>query len=99
MVPDSRVNHAASSPALIEVQVYHFSGTQTGVFASVDGTREEEDRPSGGSGAVVFVSCFVDSLSFDSRPVFWFLSLVVGMIILICGSRHYFLDRIKLAHS
>ena len=87
MVPDSRVNHAASSPALIEVQVYHFSGTQTVVFASFDGTREEEDRPPSGSGAVVFVSCFVDSLSSDSRSVFWFLSLVVGMIILIFGLR------------
>jgi hypothetical protein len=89
MVPDSRVNHAASSPApaLIEVQVYHFSGTQTVVFASFDGTREEEGRPPGGSGAAVFVSCFVDSLSSDSRSVFWFLNLVVGMIILIFGLR------------
>jgi hypothetical protein len=87
LVPDSRVNHAAASPALIEVQVYHFSGTQTVVFAAFDGTREEENRPPGDSrsGAVVFVSCFVDSLSFDSRSIFWFLSLVVGMIILICG--------------
>jgi hypothetical protein len=101
MVPDSRVNHAASSPALIEVQVYHFSGTQTVVFASFDGTREEEDRPPGEtrSGAVVFVSCFVDSVSSDSRSIFWFLSLVVGMIILICGLRFYDLDRTKLAHS
>jgi hypothetical protein len=57
MVPGSRVNHAASSPALIEVQVYHFSGTQTVVFASFSGTRED-DRPPGDnrSGAAVLVS-------------------------------------------
>ena len=98
MVPGSRVNHAASSPALIEVQVYHFSGTQTVVFASFSGTREEDRRQSG-SGVVVATSCFVDSLSFDSGPVFWFLILVGGMIILICGLRVYFLDRINSAHS
>ena len=93
MVPGSRVNHAASSPALIEVQVYHFSGTQTVVFASFSGTREE-DRPPGESrsGAVVFMSCFVDSVSFDSRPIFWFLSPVIGMIILICGLRFFIIN-------
>jgi hypothetical protein len=71
---------------LIEVQVYHFSGTQTVVFAAFNGTTKEDDRPPGGSGAVVVASCFVDSLSSDSRSIFWFFSLVVGMIILICGS-------------
>jgi hypothetical protein len=91
MVPGSRVNHTESSPALIEVQVYHFSGTQTVVFASFDGTREEEDRPPGESrsGAVVFVSCFVDSVSPDSRSASWPLSLIVGMIILMCGLRFF----------
>ncbi|MCK5487564.1 MAG: hypothetical protein KAI86_15205 [Desulfobacterales bacterium] len=91
MVPGSRVNHTESSPALIEVQVYHFSGTQTVVFASSDGTREEEDRPPGESrsGAVVFVSCFVDSVSPDSRSASWPLSLIVGMIILMCGLRFF----------
>ncbi len=91
MVPGSRVNHTESSPALIEVQVYHFSGTQTVVFASSDGTREEEDRPPGESrsGAVVFVSCFVDSVNPDSRSASWPLSLIVGMIILMCGLRFF----------
>ena len=98
MVPGSRVNHVASIPALIEVQVYHFSGTQTVVFASFSGTREE-DRTSSSSGATVAASCFVDSLSSDSRSVFWHLSLIVGMIILIFGLRFYFLDRINSAHS
>jgi hypothetical protein len=95
MVPDSRVNHVASNPVLIEVQVYHFSGTQAVVFAAFDGTREEEDRPPGEnrSGAVVFVSCFVDSVSSDSKFIFWPFSLVVGMIILICGLRFFMLKR------
>ena len=53
MVPGSRVNHAASSPALIEVQVYHFSGTQTVVFASFSGNREEDRQQSGSSAVVV----------------------------------------------
>jgi hypothetical protein len=90
MVSGSRLNHMNSSPALIEVQVYHFSGTQTVIFASFSGTREEDRPPEESrSGAVVFVSCFVDSVSFDSRSIFWFLSPVIGMIILICGLRFF----------
>jgi hypothetical protein len=95
MVPGSRVNHAAAGPALIEVKVYHFSGTQTVVFASFSGTREE-DRPPSGSGAVVFVSCFVDSLSSDSRSASWPLILIVGVIILICGLRRLYLRQDKI---
>jgi hypothetical protein len=34
MVPGSRVNHTDTDPALIEVQVYHFSSTQTVFFAA-----------------------------------------------------------------
>jgi hypothetical protein len=83
MVPGSRVNHAASSPALIEVQVYHFSGTQTVFFASFSGTREE-DRPRSGSGAVVVTSCFVDSVSFDSGFGLVELFVLLGFIGLVC---------------
>jgi len=85
MVPDSRVNHLASSPALIEVQVYHFSGTQTVVFASFDGTRVEDDRPpeENRSGAYVFASCFVDSVSFDSGTWFWVILVVGGLAVII----------------
>ena len=96
MVPDSRVNHVASNPALIEVQVYHFSGTQTVVFAAFDGTTEEDERPkTSGSGVVIFASCFVDSLTFDSRSIFRPLSLVVGMLILICGLRFFIINFIR----
>lgn len=84
MVPGSRVDHATSSPALIEVQVYHFSGTQAVVFATFDGTKEEDDKHKPNrSGATVFVSCFVDSVSFDWRPVFWYWILLVAMMVLI----------------
>ena len=59
LVPGSRVNHTDSRPALIEVQVYHFSGVQAVVF----GTKEEEEKPPDhdGSGVVVFASCFINS--------------------------------------
>ena len=33
MVPGSRVNHNATSPPTIEIQVYHFSGAQAGTFS------------------------------------------------------------------
>jgi hypothetical protein len=61
LVPGSRVNHLDSRPALIEVQVYHFSGVQAVVGGS--GTTEEEEKPPkhDGSGAVVYASCFINS--------------------------------------
>ena len=50
-------------PALIEVQVYHFSGVQ----AVVGGTTEEEEKPPGhGSGTVVYASCFINSVAGDA---------------------------------
>lgn len=67
MVPGSRVNHSDTDPALIEVQVYHFSGTQTVFFAAFDGSSEEEPPSDArSSGATVFISCFIDGLSYDS---------------------------------
>jgi hypothetical protein len=58
MVPGSRIDHTDSRPALIEVQVYHFSGA----LAVVGGTTEEEENPPGhGSGTVVYASCFINS--------------------------------------
>jgi hypothetical protein len=67
MMPGSRVNHADTDPALIEVQVYHFSATQTLIYAASDDTGEEEvPNEKGGSGATVFISCFIDSVGSDS---------------------------------
>ena len=62
MVPGSMVNHVESSPPLIEVQVHHFSAAQAVVFATFDGTRDEEhDRDHTGSNVTVFASCFINS--------------------------------------
>jgi hypothetical protein len=62
MVPGSRINHEQSSPPLIEVQVHHFSAAQAVVFASFDGTRDEEqDKDHTGSNVTVYASCFINS--------------------------------------
>jgi hypothetical protein len=79
MVPGTRLDHALSSPALIELQVYHFSGTQAVIFATFSST-SREDRPPGDnqSGATVVASCFVDSVSFD--PEIWLWVILVGVL-------------------
>jgi len=53
------------------------------VFASFSGTRKE-DRPPGenGSGATVFVSCFINSASFDSETWLWVI-VIVGVLAVI----------------
>jgi hypothetical protein len=90
MVPDSRVNHTDIDPALIEVQVYHFSSTQTVFFAAFSGSGEEENPvDKQHSGATVVVSCFIDSVSLDSRSATWTLGLLAVMIIFICGLRFF----------
>ncbi len=64
MVPGSMVNHVASSPPLIEVQVHHFSAAQAVVFATFDGTRDEErDKDRSGSNVTVYAGCFINSIS------------------------------------
>jgi hypothetical protein len=61
LVPGSRVNHTETDPALIEVQVYHFSAVQ----AVIVGTAEEEEKPPDhdhdGSGLIIYASCFINS--------------------------------------
>ena len=62
MVPGSRVNHAETRPALIEVQVYHFSGTQAVVFAAFDGTSKEgENDRTDGTHVFINANCFINS--------------------------------------
>jgi hypothetical protein len=63
MVPGSRVDHTDSRPALIEVQVYHFSGVQAVVGET---TEEEEKPPCHGSGSCVYASCFIYSTAGDA---------------------------------
>jgi hypothetical protein len=76
MVPGSRVNHAETRPALIEVQVYHFSGAQ----AVVGGMTEEEDKPPDhGSGTVVYASCFMNSVAGGTN--FGGFVALIGMVV------------------
>jgi len=63
MVAGSRVNHAESSPPLIEIQVYHFSATQainssftSGIIGSAANSSIAADSSSGGGGG-----CFISS--------------------------------------
>ena len=92
MMPGSRVNHADTDPAQIEVQVYHFSATQTLIYAASDDTGEEEvPNEKGGSGATVFISCFIDSVGSDS--VF---GLAEFLVLLGCvGLVYYFTLRYR----
>jgi hypothetical protein len=80
LVPGSRVNHLDSQPALIEVQVHHFSGVQAVVGGS--GTTEEEEKPPkhDGSGAVVYASCFINSAAGGADFGF---SETIGFIVLL----------------
>jgi hypothetical protein len=86
MVPGSRVDHPDNYPALIEVQVYHFSGVHT----VVSGTTEEEEKPPthDGSGTVVFISCFINSAAEDAD--FGFAALI-GIV--VAGLLAYFPHR------
>ena len=87
MVPGSRVDHTDSRPALIEVQVYHFSGVQTVVSET---TEEEEEPPiHDGSGAVVFISCFINSAAEGAD---FALAVVIGIIavgLLVCLAQRF----------
>jgi hypothetical protein len=78
LVPGSRVNHTETRPALIEVQVYHFSGTQ----AVVVGTTEEEEKPPDhdGSGVIVYASCFINSAAAGAGFGF---AETIGFIVLL----------------
>ncbi len=86
MVPGSRINHAETRPALIEVQVYHFSGTQAFVFAAFDGTSDKgENNRTDGTHVFINANCFINSVSTDSEPVFWFI-VVIGVLAFISFS-------------
>jgi hypothetical protein len=75
MVPESRVNHVDHEPPLIEIQVVHFSAAQGGVVAVSEET-DGETRKSGGSGAAVLVSCFIDSAAAEGMPMVGIIGLL-----------------------
>jgi hypothetical protein len=62
MVPGSRIDHRETRPALIEVQVHHFSGAEAVVI--IGGTTNDEQKPppdDNGSQLVVSANCFINS--------------------------------------
>jgi len=75
MVPESRVNHVDHEPPLIEIQVVHFSAAQGGVVAA-SGETDGGTRKSGGSGGVVYFSCFIESAAAEGMPEGLVISLL-----------------------
>jgi hypothetical protein len=62
MVPGSRVDHPETSPASIELRVYHFTGVQAGLArssADIDGDTAEAGAPSGASSGGDGGGCFI----------------------------------------
>jgi len=60
MVPGSRIDHYEPGPPVIEIEVYHFSAVQGGVVV-VSQDSNNDKIESDGSGAHVFISCFIDT--------------------------------------
>ena len=90
LVPGSRVNHTETDPALIEVQVYHFSAVQAVVF----GTTEEEEKPPDhdhdGSGVIIYANCFINSTAEGAN---FGLAALIGIV--VAGLLAYFSRRRK----
>ena len=66
MVPGSRVDHPAQVPPQIEIEVYHFSAAQA-VVSGTSTTADNSHHEKSGSGAVIYVSCFIDSAASGSE--------------------------------
>jgi hypothetical protein len=60
--------------------VYHFSAAQGGVVAVSEET-DGETRKSGGSGAAVLVSCFINSAAAEGMPVVGVIGLL-GLLLI-----------------
>jgi len=75
IVPGSRVNHPQQIPPQIEIEVYHFSAAQA-VVAGTSTTTGNTNHNDSGSGAVVYVSCFIDTAASGSETGFSLLSLL-----------------------
>jgi hypothetical protein len=73
MVPGSRVNHNETDPATIEIQVYHFSGAQAGLFSGGGG--------GGGGGG----GCFIASASHGSLIKHLFFYIVLNLVFVGLG--------------
>jgi hypothetical protein len=77
MVPGSRVNHNETDPAAIEIQVYHFSGAQAGLFSGGGGGGDGGSGGGGGGGG-----CFIATASHGSliKHLFFYIVLNLAFI-------------------
>jgi len=80
MVPGSRIEHRETRPALIEVQVYHFSGAEAVII--IGGTEDEQKPPpdDNGSNVTVYANCFINSAAGDTDINF---AAIIGIIVII----------------
>jgi hypothetical protein len=85
MQAGSRIAIDDDDPALIAIDVHHFAGIQTVVFASFNSTKDD-DRDHSGSNATVFVSCFIDAAGSGNISVLWMFAAVGLFLALAVGS-------------
>ena len=78
MVPNSRVDHNETDPATIEIQVYHFSGAQAGLFSGGGGGGSGGGGGGGGG-------CFIDAASHGSLIKHLFFYLVLNLVLVGVG--------------
>ena len=79
MVPGSRVNHPHKFPPQIEIDVYHFSAAQAVVSQTSSAAGNTQYNKSG-SGATVYVTCFIDSAASGSKSPIILFGLLVPMM-------------------
>jgi hypothetical protein len=81
MQAGSRAAIDDDDPALIAIDVYHFSGVQTVAFASFNSTStKDDDGDHSGSNATVFVSCFIDAAGSGNISEMWMFT-AVGLLL------------------
>ena len=88
MQANSRMVLDDDDPSMIAIDVHHFSGIQTVVFAGFNGTRTKDgDKDHSGSSATVFVSCFIGAAGSDNLSALWVFTAVGLALFFIVGSK------------
>jgi hypothetical protein len=88
MQAGSRAAIDDDDPALIAIDVYHFSGVQTVAFASFNSTStKDDDGDHSGSNATVFVSCFIDAAGSGNISEMWMFTAVGLLLVGFAGSK------------
>jgi hypothetical protein len=80
MVPGSRVNHNETDPATIEIQVYHFSGAQAGLFSGGGDVVSSSSGGGGGGGG-----CFISAASHGSLIKHLLFYIVLNLVFVGLG--------------